>query len=141
MLFKITLPLLSLLSFSAQPAANVTLTVQVPNVQAAQGAVQMALYNDPAKFPSVSGPLQVLRVPATGSAVTGTFSNLPPGAYALAIFHDKNNDGVCNLNLLGIPTEPYGFSNNPRPWLRAPTFKEAQVDLQQTRTIQITLVH
>lgn len=30
-----------------------------------------------------------------------------------------------DTNFLGIPTERYGFSKNPRPFLRAPTFKEA----------------
>ena len=30
------------------------------------------------------------------------------------VFHDKNNDGRLNTWPIGMPSEPYGFSNNAR---------------------------
>lgn len=39
---------------------------------------------------------------------------LPQGKYAIAVFHDVNDNGDIDLNWLGAPTEIYGFSNNAR---------------------------
>jgi uncharacterized protein (DUF2141 family) len=39
------------------------------------------------------------------------FINIPKGIYALAVIYDENMDGKLGTNLLGVPTEGYGFSN------------------------------
>ena len=48
------------------------------------------------------------------------------GYYAISCFQDLNNNGILDKNLLGIPTEPYAFSQNARPKFRAPSWEEAQ---------------
>ncbi len=35
-----------------------------------------------------------------------------PGAYAIAVFHDANGNGRLDRSLIGLPGEPYGFSND-----------------------------
>ena len=66
-------------------------------------------------FPSHSAQaLRTLRLPVEGIACVFSFSNLPPGAYAVAVYHDENGNGRLDTNLLGLPTERYGFSNNAR---------------------------
>lgn len=52
--------------------------------------------------------------------------DLPEGTYAVSCFHDVNNNGVLDKNMLGIPTEPYGFSMGARPKFRAPSWEEAK---------------
>jgi len=52
-------------------------------------------------------------------------AELPHGKYAVSVFQDLNNNGKLDTNFLGIPTEPYGYSQNPRPRFRAATFEEA----------------
>jgi uncharacterized protein (DUF2141 family) len=47
-----------------------------------------------------------------------------PGRYALVMFHDANADGDLNVGPLG-PKEGYGFSNNVRPFLSAPSLQSA----------------
>ena len=39
---------------------------------------------------------------------------MPQGNYAIAVYHDKNKNGKIDTNLLGIPKEDYGFSNDAR---------------------------
>ena len=56
------------------------------------------------------------------------FEGLPAGDYALQVIHDENDNGDLDKNLLGIPSEDYGFSRNPKAWRRA-TFDEAKFDL------------
>jgi len=66
-------------------------------------------------------------------------NDLPKGDYAISMYHDKNADGKCNLNFLGVPTEPYGFSNNFRPKFSAPTFTDCQFNLNTNETLKIKL--
>ena len=68
-----------------------------------------------------------------------TIKGLKHGQYALAIFHDLNSDTICNRNIMGIPTEKYGFSNNVRPFLTAPSFEDAAINLNSKKTIIIQL--
>ena len=42
-----------------------------------------------------------------------TLKDISSGSYALALFQDVNGDRKLNRNTTGIPTEGYGFSNNP----------------------------
>ena len=70
------------------------------------------------------------------------FSNLEPGRYAAIAFHDENGNGKLDKNFLGIPTEPYGFSNNVQGFLGPPTFDAAAMALGDSNEgVQITLVY
>ena len=53
------------------------------------------------------------------------FAGLAPGEYAIAAFHDEDRDGDLNTNLLGMPTEGYGFSNEARGTFGPPGFDAA----------------
>ena len=41
-----------------------------------------------------------------------SIKDLKPGKYAVRYYHDENLSGKMETNLLGKPTEGYGFSNN-----------------------------
>jgi uncharacterized protein (DUF2141 family) len=41
-----------------------------------------------------------------------SIGNLKAGKYAVRYFHDENLNGDMEKNLVGKPTEGYGFSNN-----------------------------
>jgi uncharacterized protein (DUF2141 family) len=41
-----------------------------------------------------------------------TFNNLDAGSYAVAIYHDRNNDELLNRGTFDLPLEGYGFSND-----------------------------
>lgn len=59
--------------------------------------------------------------------------DLPAGHYAVMVIHDANDNGKMDSNVIGIPTEPYGFSNNPQV-MRKPTFEEARFELPAAGT-------
>ena len=70
----------------------------------------MALFVSAEGFPrQTSQAVRTLRLLASFR-----FENLPPGAYALTVYHDKNSNGQLDKNFLLLPTERYGFSNNAR---------------------------
>jgi len=50
---------------------------------------------------------------------------VPPGQYAVRLFHDVNGNGQFDTNPFGIPTEPFAFSNNARGRFGPATWEEA----------------
>ena len=51
---------------------------------------------------------------------------MPPGSYALAIYHDSNGDRDFNRTLVGLPAEGFGFSNNPETKVGLPSLSAAR---------------
>jgi uncharacterized protein (DUF2141 family) len=56
---------------------------------------------------------------------------IPYGKYAVTIFHDVNGDTELNSNFMGIPKEPYGFSNNPRAMFGPPSFEQSLFEFKE----------
>lgn len=117
------------------------LRVQVPVLQSHRGVLRFALYDQAAGFPGYEGRRAYLDVPVPekggGEAV---FPDLAPGTYAVAVYHDENNNGEFDQGLFGFPLEGYGFSRNASGFLSAPSFSSAAVVLQAGgKTIQIRL--
>jgi uncharacterized protein (DUF2141 family) len=66
-----------------------------------------------------------------------TFRDLKPGKYAVRYFHDEDLSGVMETNMLGIPKEGYGFSNNAAGPFGPKPFKEWLFDLEKNKSITI----
>jgi uncharacterized protein (DUF2141 family) len=66
------------------------------------------------------------------------FEDIPPGTYALAVIHDENMNGKLDTNMLGIPTEGYGFSNNAKALLGTPSFSAASFPYDG-RNLELTI--
>jgi uncharacterized protein (DUF2141 family) len=65
-------------------------------------------------------------VSAKSDEVRVIFENLPPGEYALTVFHDENNNGKMDSNFLGIPKEGTGFSNDASALFGPPSWAKAK---------------
>lgn len=66
-------------------------------------------------------------------------SGLSKGKYAVQLYHDENSNGKMDFNMLGIPKEGYGFSNDARGFMSEPAFGKQLFLLDQDRSIQIRL--
>jgi uncharacterized protein (DUF2141 family) len=67
---------------------------------------------------------------------------VPPGKYGIAVIHDENVNQKLDRNFLGIPKEGFGFANNPRVLLSAPSFQAASTQVACPATeIQIRLIY
>jgi uncharacterized protein (DUF2141 family) len=67
-------------------------------------------------------------------SVTWKLDDVPYGDYGIAAFHDENSNGKMDKNLLGIPKETYGFSNNLTVILRAPKWEKGKVAVRNPIT-------
>ena len=75
-----------------------------------------------------------------GSEATLQWSNLAHGRYAVVVFHDENDNGTLNHNLLRMPAEPLGFSNGfALSWHSGmPSFEKLQFEVTQpAQTIEV----
>lgn len=103
-----------------------TQTLVISNLNKIKGRLYIGWYDSAASFPepgkSIYGKIVEVE---NRESVEVSFENIPPGIYAVAVFLDKNGNGKIDKNILGIPKEKYGFSNNKYPLTRAATFNEA----------------
>jgi len=108
---------------TAGPALATDVTFEVTGIDSRTGHILVVLY-DEASF--LRKPVKAVRLDPAPGAVSGVFRDVPEGAYAITAIHDENDNGKLDSNLIGIPTERYGFSNNPSLW-GPPRFTDARV--------------
>jgi len=125
---SIFMSLFFFLLFHLLPAREPELKLVMTDIREAKGQIYVAVYDSPNNYMSYDQSKirarRVLDVRSNGS-ISCTFPELPPGSYAITCFHDINSNGELDTNLFGIPSEPYGVSNNVRPKFRAPRWEEA----------------
>jgi uncharacterized protein (DUF2141 family) len=125
--------------FAAQAA---DLTILVNNVQQDAGQVMLGIFTNAEEFLKTisKGTLTQAKERSAIGQVRLVIKNLVPGQYAATAFHDLDSNGKLNVNLMGLPTEPYGFSNNARRNFGPPSFKDAAVAVgEQDLTIEISV--
>ena len=107
------------------------LGITFTNIKEAKGSLYVGVYKSEADFMKEEKAClkKIIPVTATGN-LNLDVSELGPGTYAISCFHDVNGNGKLDTNFLGIPSEPYGFSNNARPKFRAPNWNEAKFEVK-----------
>jgi len=110
-----------LLLATCLPAAQLQVVVTSQGV--AEGTIQIALFNDADSFPTPDKAWRIVRQVHTLPETRFVISDLPAGNWAIAGYHDENDDGVCQTFMM-IPREPWGLSNKIRPRLSPPDFDD-----------------
>lgn len=86
--------------------------LQIEGLGKVEGEIRIAMFNSEDSY--TKEPIHAVVLPVDSSTVIWNVDELPFGEYAIAVFHDKNTNGKLDTNILGIPKERYGFSNNAR---------------------------
>ena len=130
-----TLPLaalvLSSLTLGAAPApppapATQLVTIVVSELASTQAVVKLNFYNAPEKFLKDGQMAIRMFVKPEGKKELTIQVELTPGEWAVALSQDLNSNDKLDKNFLGIPTEPFAFSNNVKPRFAAPNFQECK---------------
>ena len=115
---------------AAVPAAPPVVTAPVPvgvsSLVSTTAAVRLYFYNTREGFLKSGKWAFSKSVKPGGKSEFSLPVDLPKGEWAVAITQDMNNNDKIDKNFLGIPTEPYAFSNNVRPTVAAPGFDECK---------------
>ena len=105
---------------SATLARAADLTIRVDNVKSASGTVMVGLYDGAGNF--LKRAAREGAAPAIRGRTTLVFTDLAPGEYGVAVYHDANGNGRMDANAMGIPIEPLAFSNDAQGHMGPPAF-------------------
>ena len=126
---SLTTLIAALLVLSSNVSAA-TLSIELVDITASTGTIGVQLVDSKAIFDGGGKPVAAKQIKATGvETISLKFEDLKPGKYAVMVMHDENDNGKLDSNILGIPKEGYGFSNNPNV-MRRPTFEEAMIEVE-----------
>ena len=121
-------------------AASETLTIVIEDIRDASGTVQVQVLAGQAQFEGDGAVAQFLEPAAQGSVML-VADDLPAGEYAIRVMHDVNGNDELDANFVGMPTEPYAFSNNAKGQFGPAKWKDARFALEGDVTQVIRLNH
>lgn len=116
------------------------LMLRINGIKQGKGNILIAVFNGADGFPNETAKaVELLRaVPVNGKAEL-VIKSLPAGRYAVSLFQDTNGDGKLNTNIMGIPKEGYGVSNNAFNTFSAPDFKDASFSFPKVTVLTLQL--
>ena len=93
------------------------------------GSLRVALCKGASAYETVKG-CHEKSVSVNGAIAEMKFTDLPPGEYAIKALHDINDNKDMDYTMIGMPKEPYGFSNNVMGTFGPPDFEDAKVEVK-----------
>ena len=119
--------LLAVMARTASPQESETaIRAHIEGLHSDRGQVVCALFTAANDFPKrIDRAFARTAAQIDSGRATCEFPKVPPGAYALSVFHDENWNGRLDTNWLGIPREGVGASNNPKARMGPPRFAAA----------------
>ncbi len=118
------------------------LTVNINGLHSDNGKVMVILFNHDDGYPvDPDKAVNKTSINIVNEKCTAVFDSLPKGEYAVACFHDENNNGKLDKNFLGMPSEGVGASNNAKGFLGPPKFKDAKFVVETNTTQNISIAY
>jgi uncharacterized protein (DUF2141 family) len=118
--------------------------VKVAGFRSGHGQVFVALWRSDKSFPGTppkgtpSASVKIVKGVAEAS-----FRDVPPGVFAVSVFHDEDGDGELKTNFIGIPKEGIGFSRDARARFGPPGWDDAKLLLEpgEVEQVKITMLY
>ena len=125
------------------PLQAADLEINISNIKNNNGKIQVIVFDTAEAF-SASKHVQafaLVSMKALAGKQAVTLHDIPPGKYAVSLFHDENNDNQLNLTQSKIPLEGFGTSRAMSKF-DEPGFDRASVILgPQSRSINIKVYY
>ena len=117
-----------------------TIEINVQRLRNNNGSVRIALYASSDAFCKKGKEIRVAVLKPKEKKAIVKITEIPFGEYAIALYHDENNDDKFNKGLSYIFfRERFGFSNNVKPIFSPPDFESAKFILDsEIQSITIT---
>jgi uncharacterized protein (DUF2141 family) len=119
-----------------------TLEIHVTGFRNNKGTAGGVVFSSPDGWPSDRSKAVVQGgFPIANRQATEIF-RVVPGHYGVVVIHDENSNMKLDRNFFGIPKEGFGFSNNPKVTVSAPSFQAAAIPVICPATqIEIRLIY
>ena len=125
------------LAHAAYGSTAEAIEITITGISSCQGNVMLAVYDNESHFMHIeqAAVKEAINLASADCASTLLYKlDISYGQYAIVVYHDANSNGVLDKNLFGMPTEAWGVSNNARPFLREPQFRECAFTHAAART-------
>lgn len=112
-----------------KPEEKTDLVISVTNVQDKAHDIYIAVSRQSSGFPDKPDVVKYYKLsPTDNNTATISVNDLPYGEYAIMMFQDMNGNMKLDKGFMGIPSEPFAFSNNFRPVFGPPKWKDCEFD-------------
>jgi uncharacterized protein (DUF2141 family) len=133
MLRSLWIPVLLIAGF-VQAQATLTVVADLPSPPRPDALLRVAVCPDWSSFENEYGCITVSET-AQAPVTRVTIPDLKPGTYAIKCYLDDNANEKLDTGWMGIPSEPYGFSNNASRLAGPPTFEMAKFTISEGTNI------
>ncbi len=110
------------------PHVQKSLIISIDNLASDKAPIMVAFYKSDKHFLHKKGRIKEYKFTPSGKTLTVSIGDVEYGEYAIGIYQDMNDNGRMDRNALGLPAEGYAFSNNFKPKLRVPSYKDCKFD-------------
>jgi len=126
-----------LLLTAAFCADSSTVTFEIDGLRDNDGVVQVLLFTADSGYPTkFDRAAHRATAKIEHGHATVALIGVPKGTYAANIWHDADGDGKLGTNIIGMPKEGVGASNNAKGFMGPPSFEKAsftvEADVKQT---------
>jgi uncharacterized protein (DUF2141 family) len=115
--------------------AQVTLGIEITNLHNNTGKIMLQLFDENEKV--ITQEIGQIKDKMSSLSI----KNLKPGKYAVRYYHDENLNGKMETNMVGKPTEGYGFSNNVIGKFGPPPFEKWIFELKENKKLQLKITY
>lgn len=121
-----------------------TLTITIADIRESEGRLMIQVANSEKGFEfsedsAAPPPVAISQLAEAGEM---TFEvTLPPGIYGARVLHDLNGTGKVDSNFVGMPKEPWAFSNNATGRLGPAKWQDAKFEISGNTAVEIRLNH
>jgi len=121
----------------AQSDSTVTLTVEFDVTEVEEGSIRLALYDSAENY--LKTPFKSTFSSIENKTAKLVIDNIPKGEYCFAYYHDLDNNNKLDRNMMEIPKEPYGFSNDEKGFYGPPAYQNCKIEIETDTLIQINI--
>ena len=108
---------------------DISLEMEINNLESNKGPIYIRILDEN------ENPVIVGTSPVINYSSEISFDSIFPGKYAIQFFHDENKNQKMDFNLIGIPKEKFGSSNDVKPILGPPKFEKMLFEIYQDKKI------
>jgi uncharacterized protein (DUF2141 family) len=128
-MYRLTAILFNLICFSNSSYSQYKLDIEISEIRSNKGYIMLQLFDGKEKV------LNQRQSAIKDNKCLFSINNLTPGKYAVRYYHDENMNGEMETNLVGKPTEGYGFSNNVIGKFGPPPFEKWLFEINDDKKI------
>jgi len=115
-----------------------TIELQILNVKSEEGQICVGIFESEEAFKKEKPSYEKFYPKSQFCSLPYTIKiNVKPGTYGVSVLDDINNDGRVNYNLIGIPTEGFGFGGYYHKGLKKPNFNAFAFEIGKDEHIKL----